>query len=507
VAKKPLIIQGGMGAGVSNWKLARSVSELGHLGVVSGTAINSILLRRLQDGDPSGDMRRALAHFPDSQIAQEILDLYFIEGGRPADQAYKLSPLGNLKPSLRFQQLNAVGAFVEVWLAKETHSNPVGINLLEKLQLSTLSALYGAMLADVDYVLMGAGIPREIPGVLDLFAQQRAAAIKVNITGNATAPSVASATEEAFSHFDPAFVFPELLKKPLKRPQFLAIISSATLGSHLIKKSTGRVDGFIIEGFLAGGHNAPPRGPLKLSEKGEPIYGEKDIPDLVAIQKLGLPFWMAGNYATAEKLCEAIDAGASGIQVGTAFAFCRESGMSESIKRAAIKKWGLPDSQPKDRVFTDPIASPTDFPFKVAPFEGSLSDQSVYLQRKRICDLGYLRSVAVDASGKHVHRCPSEPIDDYLKKGGKIEDTVGRKCLCNALMSNIDQSQIQKNNYQELTLVTAGDDLATLKRFIRKGQNSYSARDVIDLISSAYLARTSCDKILNAHTSATAAGR
>jgi len=58
---QPLIIQGGMGAGVSNWHLARSVSKLSQLGVVSGTALDVILARRLQQGDPDGDIRRALS--------------------------------------------------------------------------------------------------------------------------------------------------------------------------------------------------------------------------------------------------------------------------------------------------------------------------------------------------------------------------------------------------------------------------------------------------------------
>ncbi len=461
-----------MGAGVSDWRLARTVSRLGHLGVVSGTAVNTLLLRRLQDGDPAGDVRRALAQFPDQIVAGELLDLYFKPGGRAAGEAYKLSPLANLVPSLRFLQLSVAGAFVEVWLAKEGHTQPVGINLLEKLQLANLPALYGAMLADVDYVLMGAGIPREIPGVLDLFAQQLPASLKVTLNG--TSP------EEARSHFDPAVVMPGSPKTPLKRPQFIAIISSATLANHLVKKSTGKVDGFVVEGPLAGGHNAPPRGPLQLTETGEPLYGLKDVPDLEAIRALGLPFWMAGSFGTAEKLREAQAAGAAGIQVGTAFAFCQESGMSESIKRAAIKKWGLPDSNSTERVFTDPLASPTDFPFKVAPLAGSLSDEASYLERPRICDLGYLRTLAVGPSGNVVHRCPSEPVADYLKKGGKVEETVGRKCLCNALMVNIDQGQTQKQGYSERPLVTAGDDLVTLRRFLTGGKTSYSARDVID---------------------------
>jgi len=462
-----------MGAGVSDWRLAQTVSRLGQLGVVSGTAVNTLLVRRLQDGDPQGDSRRALSHFPDQKIAQEILDLYFIEGGRKPGTLYKLSPLSNLNPSLRFLQHSVVGAFVEVWLAKEGHSNPVGINLLEKLQLANMPVLYGAMLADVDYVLMGAGIPREIPGVLDLFAQQKEASIKVNAVG-------APADADIKSTFNPDLVFPELEKKPLKRPYFLAIISSATLASHLVKKSTGKVDGFVVEGHLAGGHNAPPRGPMKLCENGEPVYGVKDAPDLAGIKAIGLPFWMAGAFGTPEKLREALDAGAVGVQVGTAFAFCEESGMSASIKTAAIKKWGVPNANPKDRVFTDPLASPTDFPFKVAPMEGTLSDAAVYEARPRICDLGYLRTLAMGPEGKLLHRCPSEPIADYLKKGGKIEETVSRKCLCNALMTNIDQGQSQKNGYQELPLVTAGDDLIALRRYLRNGKTSYSARDVIE---------------------------
>ena len=60
----PKIIQGGMGVGVSNWRLARAVSRLGQLGVVSGTALDQILVRRLQEGDPRGDVRRSLARFP-----------------------------------------------------------------------------------------------------------------------------------------------------------------------------------------------------------------------------------------------------------------------------------------------------------------------------------------------------------------------------------------------------------------------------------------------------------
>src|SRR3989344_369846 len=89
----PIIIQGGMGIAVSDWKLAKTVSKTGQLGVVSGTAINSVLVRRLQDGDLDGNTRRAMKAFPSQSIAQKILETYFIEGGRPSTQPYKRAPM------------------------------------------------------------------------------------------------------------------------------------------------------------------------------------------------------------------------------------------------------------------------------------------------------------------------------------------------------------------------------------------------------------------------------
>ena len=75
----PVIIQGGMGIAVSNWKLAREVSKAGQLGIVSGTSIDNVLARRLQNGDPTGIYRGAMAHFPNQEIIQKILTKYFIE--------------------------------------------------------------------------------------------------------------------------------------------------------------------------------------------------------------------------------------------------------------------------------------------------------------------------------------------------------------------------------------------------------------------------------------------
>ena len=160
---RPAIIQGGMGVAVSGWRLARAVSRAGHLGVVSGTAMDAVIARRLQDGDEGGHYRRALAHFPSPAMAQRVLDTYFVEGGRSADTPYTPMPKLTLNTSRAGQELAVVGNFAEVWLAKEGHDGVVGINCLEKIQLATPTALLGAMLGGVDYVLMGAGISRGMP--------------------------------------------------------------------------------------------------------------------------------------------------------------------------------------------------------------------------------------------------------------------------------------------------------------------------------------------------------
>ena len=76
-------------------------------------------------------------------------------------------------------------------------------------------------------------------------------------------------------------------------------------------------------------------------------------------------------------------------------------------------------------------------------------------------------------------RCPSEPVEDYVKKGGDIADTIGRKCLCNSLVANVGLPQIHRNGEIEGTLITSGDDAARVARFSPDGATQYSAADVI----------------------------
>jgi len=459
-----------MGAGISSWTLANAVSKAGQLGVVSGTALDVLLARRLQVGDPGGHMRRALSHFPIPGVAQRILDRYFIEGGKAKNQPFKPKPVPSIKPSKTLEELIVASNFVEVFLAKEGHDGPVGINYLEKIQVPNLPSIFGAMLAGVSHILMGAGIPKSIPGILDRLANKEPVELRIDVQGT-------EAGEVITSKFDPN-EFCDGQVPDLNRPDFYAIVSSATLANMLARKSSGKVNGFIIEGPTAGGHNAPPRGKLQLSVEGEPIYGNRDDCDLKAIDAIGLPFWLAGSYAEPERITEALEMGAAGVQIGTAFAFCNESGIAPELRVKTVSM----SKQGQAKVFTDPVASPTGFPFKVLDMDETHSDEESYKARARICDLGYLRHAYKKENGKIGWRCPSEPIDDYLKKGGNIEDTVGRKCVCNGLLANIDLAQIQKDGTAEKPLITSGDDVADIVRFLKPIADSYSAQDVIDYL-------------------------
>jgi len=464
----PAIIQGGMGIGVSNWCLARAVSLRGQLGVVSGTAIDSLFTRRLQDGDPGGHLRRAMAHFPIPGVAAIALRRNFLERGRPAGVPYRMLAMYHKGVGRAREQLTMLASFVEVWLAKEGHDGVVGLNLLTKLQLPNLAALYGAMLAGVDYVLMGAGIPREIPGVLDALAAHEPAEIRLEVEGGR--PEL-----DATIRLDPRAHWEGAPPMPLKRPRFLPIIASNSLATMLARKASGRIDGFVIEGATAGGHNAPPRGALQLNDRGEPVYGERDEVDLAKIRELGLPFWLAGGTGSPAALRAARDAGAAGIQVGTLFAYAEESGLAAEWKASVLRDAAAGAVE----VFTDPEASPTGYPFKVVRWPDDPTRTAE--PRERVCDLGYLRTAYLRADGRLGYRCKGEPVDAYVEKGGQADDTVGRRCLCNALLANVGHPQVRAEGRVELPLLTSGDDLSSIGGFLA-GRVRYTADDVLDYL-------------------------
>lgn len=460
---KPSIIQGGMGIGVSSPRLANAVSQAGGLGVVSLTAVTVTYLRRLMDKDET--YVQASKAFIDQDLVREVLDKYY---GKKNNESYQMIEMPTVEPSEFFTKVMVLSSFVEVSLAKKGHDGLIGVNMLEKIQIPTLPLLFGAILAGVDYVIMGAGIPLRMPLIIHQLSNKESAVYHVKLNDSKVRTHIDY-------EFNPNRYF-NLSEINLNKPQFLAVVSSLTLANYLLKTEY-KPDGFVIELPIAGGHNARPRGELLFDESGEPIYGKKDEIDYEGFRKLGVDFWLAGGFGSHEKYKEALSLGAKGIQVGSAFAFCDESGFSSDIKDQAIKQALLMNLTVK----TDFNASPTGFPFKVINLEYTLFDEVSYKERTRICDLGYLREAYQREDGKIGYRCPSEPVDDYVRKGGKLEDTVGRKCLCNGLVSATGLKQTRKQK-EEKPIITAGNDVVHITRFIKEGQNRYHALDVINHI-------------------------
>ena len=459
----PVIIQGGMGIAVSNWELAKTVSMQGQLGVVSGTAIDNVMARRLQDGDISGNTRRALAQFPNQEVVSKILAKYFIEGGKAANVPYVMVPKITLEQKRDAQEILIAANFVEVWLAKEGHNGLIGINFLHKIQMTTAASVFGAMLAGVDYIIMGAGIPRELPKLIRSIAKLEVGSVPVDVIGGPAALTSINPLDFVSAGTQ------------IKKPKFLAIISVDVLGTYLARDEETRPDGFIIEHNSAGGHNAPPRGKWEFDENGEPIYGPKDIADIEKMKKLELPFWLAGTYGNPERVKAALAQGAAGVQVGTLFAISNHSGFSSKTRGQLLNKLKSNNLEIK----TDVKASPTSFPIKIAKLEGHTSTADGFAARPKLCDLGYLREPAISETGRTIYRCPSEPDDQYIKKGGAIEDIEGRKCLCNGLMANIGLPQVRKDGYEEAPIVTLGSDIEGAKVLLKDHPDGYGADEAV----------------------------
>jgi NAD(P)H-dependent flavin oxidoreductase YrpB (nitropropane dioxygenase family) len=474
-----------MGVGISGLPLAAAIAATGQLGVVSGTALEVVCTRRLQGGDPGGHVRRALAAFPVPSIAEWILAAYYLEGGKPDAELFRAVPRWTLAPPQRLQELTVAANFVEVYLPRQARRRsgwrrgrrsgkrrPGRINYLRKIEMPLPAACYGAMLAGVDYVLMGAGNPGELPVLLRQLARHRDVPLGVRVQG---ATSAAGPHE---AHFSPADLG-TVARTPLPVPAVLAIIASVDLARALATDPVTRPDGFIVEGPSAGGHNAPPRGPRRTDAIGQPVYDERDTVDLAQIIELGLPVWLAGSHGTPEALEAALDAGAAGVQVGTAFAYCQESGFAPDVKQHVLDDVAGGTVQ----VRADWRASPTGFPFRVVELPLTLSEPTVAAQRQPVCDLGVLRSAYLTPTGKVDYRCPAEPPAAYVQhKGGHEATMKGRVCLCNALLASAGLPQRRRNGYLEPPLVTAGSDFTTIAHLLAtppRGRASYTAADVV----------------------------
>jgi NAD(P)H-dependent flavin oxidoreductase YrpB (nitropropane dioxygenase family) len=504
--EKIKLIQGGMGVYVSNWRLARAVAVQRPgvtVGTVSGTALDVVYVRLLQLGDPGGHAQRALRALDekfDVEIGRKICDKYYIESGKVPNDRFRSAPMQILRTHdgrdtfpmptgshetvpLKLDddiiELLIATGFAEVWLAKEGHAGNIFINFLNKIELPLIYTLYGAMLAGVDGVIIGAGNPEGLPLLSQQLARHETVSHNVSVLYR-------EAGEEFVLQFNPTLVAEgKFAAKPLAAPAFLAIVSLERLVQALAESETAPPDGFIIEHHTAGGHNANPAGPMKKDEMGQPIYGRKDEADLAAIRAVGLPFWLAGGYGSKEKLAEALAAGANGVQVGTVFALAEESGMKAEYRTAVLT--ALKNGTDNGDLVRTTVYSPTGFSFKVVQIQDTLAQDDVYDNRRRICDIGLLQQRGLskpDVYGQRTlfQRCPAGPVENYVKNRGLARNTEERRCLCNGLLSCVGLGQVKKIGgevVEEPAIVTLGNHLDGIRRLSRHGQTPYYVQDVV----------------------------
>jgi len=485
-----------MGVRISWWVMSRIVSMMGGLGVVSGTGLEIVYPRLLQDGDHGGHVRRAFTELARRQPALagavwEIFDKYYIEGGRAPGVPYKAVPpcrltrIENFFPGpdsfwelpREMQVLTLAASFAEVWLAKEGHDGPVGINFLRKVERPLPWALYGAILAGAAYVLVGSGSPDELPGMIEKLSRHEPASMSIKVYGTSSGSGRFYATAR-----------PALLsgaeKKPVPAPKFIAIVSSFGLASALASDPATRPYGFVVEGSEAGGHSAAPA-KMNFDGAGRPllVYTERDRADIGAIAGLGLPFWLAGAYASHARLHSARELGAAGIQFGTLAALSAQSGMAPELRSRVLKLLAGGELR-----VNNVMVSPTGFPFKVAQVPGTVSEPSVYLARERRCDIGLLQANYLTPEGDLGYRCPAEPVEAFKAKGGRVQNTAGRVCLCNALLAAAGMPQACPDGRTEPPIVTLGEDLDSARDLLAElppGHETYSIGKALKFLRGA----------------------
>mmetsp|Transcript_12177 Transcript_12177/g.25720 ORF Transcript_12177/g.25720 Transcript_12177/m.25720 type:complete len:280 (+) Transcript_12177:82-921(+) len=262
-------------------------------------------------------------------MVQRALLKYYLPEGKSPHKPYRSLPMWSFQPPRQLEEAAILGNYCEVWLAKHDDdgtpiegNGKVGINRLTKVAMPTIHSLYGSMLAGVDYVIMGAGIPTKIPGILDALAEGRDCSLSIEVAGASDEDADKYAMNFSPQAFWAETDTPDIAREPLQRPDFLPIVSSTTLAQSLIKRANGAgptrgINGFVIELNTAGGHNAPPRGWKYEPNSEEPKYGEKDMVEVQKFAKVakGLPYWFAGSYGRKEKLSEVLEGGGNGVQV------------------------------------------------------------------------------------------------------------------------------------------------------------------------------------------------
>lgn len=450
IAAFPRLIQGGMGARISSFKLARATAAAGALGVISSIGLRHIVVEEVRSGN--AEAIDAARTFPAPRYVDDLMA--YAPGGRRHSHPVPLDTTDPQNCALP-RRLSTICSYVEVMRAKMGHCGLVGCNVMWKCALTALPSIYGAMLAGVDALLCGAGVPMELP---DIVNRIRAGKDLEYAPLHGTDTHVGMSIEEDAT---------ASLLQSFSLPRMIPILSNYAFPKRILDIWNRAYEGakpfaFVLENHRAGGHNAPPRN--------KESFGDQDDIDAYfdRVLELGIPVFVAGAGGHREDFQRWVARGAHGLQVGSRFALCEESGLRSDLKERIIALNAAGQSE----VLTGNSVSPTGYPFKYVPLAGTLSDPDVYARRKRACNKRYLvhshYATKADGTQTEDYICPAMPEAQFAKLGGDTQETSGRVCLCNALLATAGL-----NGDAEPPMVTLGEEGAHIDR-------SWSAREIVD---------------------------
>lgn len=473
----PRLIQAGMGVHISSAHLANTTSRLGALGVVSGAALRHVLVEDVRRGDAQAiELART---FPLPQYVEDVLA--YAPGGRKHQQPVPVDVPDLLQGALA-KRLATIGAYVEVKRARQGHQGKVGINVMWKCSLTVLPTIYGAMLAGVDALICGAGVPMELPDIVRCIREGHDLHY-AQLTGTGTHVSMKIAQDH-----------PQDLLAGQPEPHLMPILSNYAFSRRMLdvweKNYQARPFAFILENHQAGGHNAPPRNKATFTADDDlATYFPK-------VLQLGVPIYVAGDFregGSRHDFEEWLERGAYGIQVGSRFALSADSGMREDLREQIVAG----NASGELKVETSNVMSPTGYPIKFVALEKSVADPEVYAERPRVCNRGYLTQshfeTLPDGTIRETYVCPAMPDWQYMRLGGSPEELADRVCLCNALLSTAGFY-----DDMEPPLVTLGVSGQMVKEH-------YTARQVMeDILGTEYVASAEAALSLGAPGSSTA---
>lgn len=297
------IIQGGMGVGVSLYPLASAVAREGGLGIVSSAALDRLVSKRT---------------------------------------------------GKKYNTYEAT--YEEVCRAKE-NGGFAGINIMRALVRDYDDSVKGALDANADAIISGAGLPISLPTI-----------------------------------------------QPPKDTALIPIVSSARALDIICKKwekNGYRPDAVVLEGPLAGGH---------LGFKMDQVDSyENRIENLLppvkdmANKYGGFPVIVAGGIYTYDDIIRFMKMGADGVQMGTRFLATEESSATVEYKQAVV------DAREDDIIVAYDPGSPCGMPFRVIK-QSPMYVSTLQKIRKPKCDNGYV--LLKDKEGKF-SLCPAKESNEH----------------------------------------------------------------------------------------------